>query len=59
MAAVIDNGIEAGNISNVYFYGLCMIMTAVLGLVCGVLAGRYAAIACITGYSFVYRYDYG
>lgn len=32
IAAVIDNGIESGNISNVYFYGLCMIMTAVLGL---------------------------
>ena len=45
MAAVIDNGIESGNINNVYFYGLCMIMTAVLGLACGVLAGRYAAIA--------------
>ena len=45
MAAVIDNGIESGNINNVYVYGLCMIMTAVLGLVCGVLAGRYAAIA--------------
>ena len=45
MALVIDNGIESGNINNVYFYGLCMIMTAVLGLVCGVLAGRYAAIA--------------
>ena len=43
MASVIDNGIESGNINNVY--GLCMIMTAVLGLVCGVLAGRYAAIA--------------
>ena len=45
MASVIDNGIESGNINNVYVYGLCMIMTAVLGLVCGVLAGRYAAIA--------------
>ena len=45
MASVIDNGIESGNIDNVYYYGLCMIMTAVLGLVCGVLAGRYAAIA--------------
>ena len=45
MASVIDNGIESGNINNVYFYGLCMITTAVLGLVCGVLAGRYAAIA--------------
>lgn len=45
MASVIDNGIESGNINNVYVYGLCMIMTAVLGLVCGVLAGRYAAIS--------------
>lgn len=45
MASVIDNGIESGNINNVYFYGLCMIIAAVLGLVCGVLAGRYAAIA--------------
>ena len=42
-AALIDNGIEAGNIRQVYLYGGLMLIMAFLSLLCGVLAGRYAA----------------
>lgn len=43
MASVIDEGIEAHNMSNVYIYGGGMLVMAVLGLGCGILAGKYAA----------------
>lgn len=43
MASVIDKGIEAQKMSNVYLYGSEMLVLAVLGLGCGVLAGKYAA----------------
>ena len=42
-ASIIDKGIEAGNIRQVYFYGGIMLAMALLSLVFGVLAGRYAA----------------
>lgn len=42
-ALIIDRGIEAGNIQNVYFYGVVMLVLAFLSLVCGVLAGRFGA----------------
>ena len=42
-AAIIDKGIEAGNIQQVYYYGGIMLGMALLSLVFGVLAGRYAA----------------
>ncbi len=42
-ALIIDRGIEAGNIQNVYFYGVIMLVLAFLSLVCGVLAGRFGA----------------
>ena len=42
-ASIIDKGIEAGNISRVYFYGGVMLVMAFLSLVFGILAGRYAA----------------
>ena len=42
-AALIDRGIEAGNIRQVYFYGGIMLALALAGLVFGILAGRYAA----------------
>ncbi len=44
-ASIIDKGIEAGNMQKVYFYGGLMIIMAVLSLICGVLAGKYAATA--------------
>lgn len=42
-ASIIDKGIEAGNINQVYLYGGIMLAMAFLSLVFGVLAGRYAA----------------
>lgn len=41
--ALIDKGINTRNIQAVYRYGGIMVMLAVLGLLFGVLAGRYAA----------------
>lgn len=42
-ASIIDKGIEAGDISQVYLYGGIMLLMAFLSLIFGVLAGRYAA----------------
>lgn len=42
-ASIIDKGIEAGDISQVYLYGGIMLAMAFLSLIFGVLAGRYAA----------------
>ena len=45
IACLIDKGIEAGNLRNVYLYGALMIVLAFFGLVFGILAGRFAASA--------------
>ena len=50
MAAIIDKGIEAGNMGQVYFYGGIMILLALVSLLAGVLAGKYAARAS-TGFA--------
>ena len=42
-ASIIDKGINAGNIGNVYRYGLIMIALACLSLLFGILSGRFAA----------------
>lgn len=42
-ASIIDKGINAGDIQQVFFYGGIMLVMALLGLVFGALAGRYAA----------------
>lgn len=42
-AAIIDKGIEAGNLRQVYLYGGLMLLMACLSLVFGVLAGRFSA----------------
>ena len=39
-ASIIDEGIEAGNMNNIYFYGAIMLVLAFLCLLFGVLAGR-------------------
>ena len=44
-ALVIDEGIQAGNVKNVYFYGGIMAVLAMFSLLFGVLAGKYAASA--------------
>ena len=42
---IIDKGIEAGNINNVYKFGGLMLVMAALSLVFGALDVRYAASA--------------
>ena len=42
-ASIIDKGIEAGNMQQVYLYGGMMLAMAFLSLTFGILAGRYAA----------------
>ena len=49
-ASIIDKGIQAGNMKNVYIYGGVMIVLAFVSLFCGVQAGRYAASAS-TGFA--------
>ena len=44
-AAIIDEGIEAGNMERVYFYGAVMLVMALFSLLFGILAGKYAASA--------------
>jgi len=44
-ASLIDKGINAGNIQNVYFYGAVMVVMALLSLLFGVLSGRFSAYA--------------
>lgn len=43
IASLIDKGIEAGNIGEVYHYGGLMLVLAFLALCFGALAGRFAA----------------
>ncbi len=50
MAQIIDKGIEAGNINNVYIYGAIMLIMAMFSLAFGALAGKYAAEAS-TGFA--------
>lgn len=40
---IIDKGIEAGNINNVYKFGVLMLVMAALSLAFGALGGRYVA----------------
>ena len=42
---MIDNGVEAGNISYLYRKGAIMALLAVAGLVAGILGGKYGAYA--------------
>ena len=42
-AAIIDQGIQAGNMGQVYRYGLLMLALALVSLCAGVLAGRFSA----------------
>ena len=49
-AMLIDRGINAGDIGNVYLYGGIMLGMAFLSLMFGILAGRYSAYAS-TGFA--------
>ncbi|WP_130869939.1 ABC transporter ATP-binding protein [Intestinimonas massiliensis (ex Afouda et al. 2020)] len=44
-AIIIDQGLEAANLSVVYRYGILMVMLALLGLAFGAMAGKCAASA--------------
>ena len=50
MASIIDDGIAKQNISHVYKYGIIMLLTALVSLTCGYLAGKFAAKAS-TGFA--------
>ncbi len=54
-ASIIDKGIQAGNIQQVYLYGGLMLIMALLSLVCGVLAGRFAAKVYASGLLLYFR----
>ncbi len=43
MASIIDDGVEAGNMSHIVKMGIFMLIAAAFGLLGGVLSGRYAA----------------
>ena len=43
MAKIIDDGIEKGNMTNVYIFGGVMVVAAMVSLLSGFLAGKYAA----------------
>lgn len=45
MAKIIDDGIEKGNMTNVYIFGGVMVVAAMVSLLSGFLAGKYAALA--------------
>ena len=44
-AIIIDKGLEAANLSVVYRFGILMVAMALLSLVFGALAGKYASSA--------------
>ncbi len=43
MASIIDDGVNAGNMAHIYKVGAVMIAAALLGLLAGLLGGRYGA----------------
>ncbi len=50
MASIIDKGVEMGDMNHVYKIGVIMIVAAVIGLLAGMLGGRFAAKAS-TGFA--------
>lgn len=50
MASIIDDGVNAGNMQHIYKVGAVMIVAAALGLLFGILGGRYGAKAS-TGFA--------
>ena len=44
-ALIIDEGIQEGNMGKVYTYGGIMVVMALVSLMAGALAGKYAASA--------------
>ena len=56
MAMLIDKGIQVSNMNMILFYGIILVLCALLSLTFGYLAGRYAAIAS-TGFAKNLRHD--
>ncbi len=50
MASIIDDGVDAGNMDHIYKVGGVMILTAIIGLIGGLLGGRFGAKAA-TGFA--------
>lgn len=50
MASIIDNGVNAGNMSHIIKIGILMIVVAIIGLLGGILGGRFGAVAS-TGFA--------
>lgn len=50
MASIIDNGVEKSNIKHIFLMGAVMLVLAVLGLITGILGGKYGARAS-TGFA--------
>ena len=46
MAKIIDDGIEKGNMTNVYIFGGVMVVAAMVSLLSGFLAGKYKRLSC-------------
>lgn len=44
-ASIIDKGINAGNLSQIYLYGGIMLILAFFSLLTGALSGKFSAIA--------------
>ena len=50
MASIIDNGVDKGDLAHIYKVGAIMIVAAVIGLLAGLLGGRFGAKAS-TGFA--------
>ena len=50
MASIIDDGVKKGDMRHRYLVGGCMVITALLGLLTGILGGKYGASAS-TGFA--------
>ena len=56
MAELIDKGIDQGNMNAVWMYGGLLLVAAIVSLIFGALAGKYAAIAS-SGFARNLRHD--
>jgi len=43
MASIIDDGVNAGNLTHIYKVGACMLIAACIGLYAGVMGGKHGA----------------
>lgn len=50
MASIIDDGVNAGNMQHIYKIGVLMIVVALIGLLAGLMGGKYGARAS-TGFA--------